>query len=92
MKFLHFELLGETIKTNSKKLIISSNLNSLDQESIDKIKIIFNRYKGEKPVGFDIYHPEEKIKITMNSRKQKVDVCNDLLDELDLASIKYRIK
>ena len=92
MKFLHFELLGETIKTNSKKLIISSNLKSLDQDSIDNIKNIFNRYKGEKPIGFEIYHPEDKIKITLNSRKQKVDVCNDLLDELDLASLKYRIK
>jgi len=80
------------LKLTQKKLIISSNLKSLDQDSIDNIKNIFNRYKGEKPIGFEIYHPEDKIKITLNSRKQKVDVCNDLLDELDLASLKYRIK
>ena len=92
MKFLHFELLGETIKKNSKKLIITSDLASLNNEKIDKIKNIFNRYRGEKPIGFDIYHPEDEIKITMNSRKQKVDVCNELLDELDLASVKYRVK
>ena len=92
MKFLHFELLGDTIKSNSKKLIISSDLISLDQQRIDQIKNIFNRYKGDKPIGFDIYHPEDKIKIILNSRKQKVDVCNDLLNELDLASVKYKIK
>ena len=92
MKFLHFELLGETIKNNSKKLIISSDLTSLDEENINQIKNILGRYKGEKPIGFDIYHPEDKIKITLNSRKQKVDVCNDLLDELDLASVNYRVK
>jgi len=92
MKFLHFELLSDTIKSNSKKLIISSDLSSLDQERIDQIKNIFNRYKGGKPIGFDIYHTEDKMKITLNSRKQKVDVCNDLLDELDLASVKYIIK
>ena len=92
MKFIHFELLGNTIKSNSKKLIISSNLDSVDEPKINKIKDILNRYKGDKPLGFDIYYPKDKIKITLNSRKQKVEVCNELLDELDLASIKYRVK
>ena len=84
--------MGNTIKSNSKKLIISSNLDSVDESKINKIKDILNRFKGDKPLGFDIYYPKDKIKITLNSRKQKVEVCNELLDELDLASIKYRVK
>ena len=80
------------IKNNSKKLIIKSDLRSVSKESINKVKSILNRYKGDKPVGFDVYYPEEEIKISLNSRKQKVDVCNELLDELDSISVKYSIK
>ena len=92
IKFLYFELLSDTIKNNSKKLIIKSDLRSVSKESINKVKSILNRYKGDKPVGFDVYYPEEEIKISLNSRKQKVDVCNELLDELDSISVKYSIK
>ena len=92
IKFLNFELLSDTIKNNSKKLIINSDLKSVDENSINKVKSILNRYKGNKPVGFNVYYPEEEIKISMKSRNQKVDVCNELLDELDSISVKYHIR
>ena len=92
IKFLNFELLSDTIKHNSKKLIINSDLKSVDENSINKVKSILNRYKGNKPVGFNVYYPEEEIKISMKSRNQKVDVCNELLDELDSISVKYHIR
>ena len=92
IKFLHFELLSDTIKNNSKKLIIKSDLKSISENSINKVKNVLNRYKGDKPLGFDIYYPEEEIKISLNSRKQKVDVCNELLSDLDSISIKYSVK
>jgi DNA polymerase-3 subunit alpha len=92
IKFLNFELLSDTIKNNSKKLIIHSDLKSVDENSINKVKNILNRYKGNKPVGFNVYYPEEEIKISMKSRNQKVDVCNELLDELDSISVKYHIR
>ena len=92
MKFLHFELLGDTIKSNSKKLIINSDLNSLTEEKINKIKVILTKYKGNKPFGFDIFYEEDKMKVNLNSQKQKVDVCNELLNELDSVPIKYRIR
>ena len=92
IKFNHFELLRDTIKINSKKLILSSDLNFLDEDQISKIQKILNRYKGNKPISFDVYHPKDKMRIILNSRKQKVDVCPELLDELDTASIKYQIK
>ena len=92
MKFLHFELLGDTIKSNSKKLIINSDLDSLTEEKINKIKVILTKYKGNKPFGFDIFYEEDKMKVNLNSQKQKVDVCNELLNELDSVPIKYRIR
>ena len=84
--------MSDTIKNNSKKLIIKSDLKSISENSINKVKNILNRYKGDKPLGFDIYYSEEDIKISLNSRKQKVDVCNELLNDLDSISIKYSVK
>ena len=39
-------------------------------------------FKGDKPLYFNLYDSEKKVKLTLNSRKQKVKITSEFLNEL----------
>jgi DNA polymerase-3 subunit alpha len=52
---------------------------------------LFKTHKGDKQLHFVIYEMENKIKLSMPSRKQKVNISQELLDELTRAQVSYRL-
>ena len=52
---------------------------------------IFKDFKGDKHLELIIYESSEKIKITMPSKKFKIDISNDLLKRLEKEQISYKL-
>ena len=86
-----FELLEDTIVKNSKKLIFQININQIKDGLVEKIERNLNGYKGKKHLFFDIYDNDEKMKITLNSKKNKIDITPKLLKELDNQNFEFKL-
>ena len=77
--------------TYAKKLSIQLNISDLEDTRISKLKELFTMHKGDHMLNFIIYDNEEQIKINMPSRKQKVKISQELLDELELNDVFYKL-
>ena len=91
IQFMSFELLEDTIVKNSKKLTFQINIDQIKDGLVEKIERNLNGYKGKKHLFFDIYDNDEKMKITLNSKKNKIDITPKLLKELDNQNFEFKL-
>ena len=91
IQFNSFEMLHDTLKTNIKKITLMLEVNQLNKVGILDLKNTVLSFKGDKGLYIDLFDTEEKIKLTLPSRKQRVEVSNELLSKLEEKNIQYRI-
>ncbi|MDX1315431.1 MAG: hypothetical protein R3356_08010, partial [Eudoraea sp.] len=58
---------------------------------ISQLKDTLISYKGKHPLSFTIYELEEEIKVTLASRKQKVQITSELLSALEEQQVHYKL-
>ena len=66
-------------------------VNKLNEAGILDLKNTVRPFKGDKGFYIDIFDRKEKIKLTLPSRKQRLEVSNELLSILEEKNIHYRI-
>ena len=91
MQYLHFEMLQNTIESNAKKLTLQLDIHQLDQDQIETLQDNLKSYKGDKTLFFNIYDTDKKVKLMLNSKKQKVNITPDLLQYLDEQAWHYKL-
>ncbi|MBO6605674.1 DNA polymerase III subunit alpha [Psychroserpens sp.] len=91
IQFNNFQLLHDVMDTYAKKLSIQLNIRDLQEQRIHILQDLFKSHKGDKALNFVIYDNDEKIKLNMPSRKQKVSISQELLDELEDNDVKYKL-
>ena len=91
IQFNNFEMLHDTLKTNVKKITLMFEVKQLNESKIQDLKTLMSPYKGDKRLYVDVFDTEEKIKLTLPSRKQRVEVSNELLLALEELNIHYRL-
>ena len=91
MQYLHFEMLQNTIESNAKKLTLQLDIHQLDQDQIETLQDNLKSYKGDKTLFFNIYDTDKKVKLMLNSKKQKVNITPDLLQYLDEKAWHYKL-
>jgi len=91
MQFNGFMLLQEVMETYAKKLTINLNINKLKEQDIHQLKDTLRLHKGDHPINFIIYEMEEEIKVTLSSRKQKVQISSELLLELEKQEVHFKL-
>ncbi len=91
MQFIAFEMLQDTLINNVNRLTLQLELEQLTTERIQQIGDIIQSHKGDKTLMVDVFHTQEEIKLTLPSRKQKVAISNELLEELEQESLVYKL-
>ena len=91
IQFNNFEMLHDTLKTNVKKITLMFEVKQLNEERVGELKKVFSSFKGEKALYVDVFDTEEKIKLTLPSRKQRLEVNNELLSVLEQQNIPYQL-
>ena len=91
MQFLSFESLHDTLEKNVKRLTLQLDIHQLTREKIETIGSLVNTHKGEKTLMVDVYDANEKIKLTLPSRKQKVNASKAFFEDLETQSLHYKI-
>ena len=75
----------------AKKLTIKLNIDQLEEENIHQLKDTLVSFKGDHTLQFIVYEMEEEIKVTMLSRKQKVQITSELLTTLEDNEVHYKL-
>ena len=91
IQFNNFQLLHDVMDVYAKKLSIQLNINTLKEERISQLSDLFNIHPGTQHLNFLVYDDEEQIKLQLTSRKTKVKITQELLNELDDQDVKYKL-
>ena len=75
----------------AKKLSIQLNIQDIKEEKIAELKDLLHMHPGKHMLNFVIYDNTESIKLQMPSRKQKVKISQELLDELESSEVFYKL-
>ena len=80
--YLHFEMLQSTLENNAKKLTVQLDIQQLNDTKIEELQALFRSYKGDKALFFNVYDDTKKLKLTLNSKRQKIKITSSLLEDL----------
>ena len=91
LQFNGFQLLHDVMEHYTKKLTIQINIKELQKELVVHLKDLLQMHPGNQILNFVVYDTKEKIKLQMPSRKQKVKVSQELLNELESENILFKL-
>jgi DNA polymerase-3 subunit alpha len=91
IQYNNFQLLHDVMDTYAKKLSIQLNISDLDKDKITSLKDLIKMHPGKQLLNFAIYDNEENMKLQMQSRKQKVKISQELLNELENSQVFYKL-
>jgi DNA polymerase-3 subunit alpha len=91
MQFSSFQLLHDVMDTFAKKLSIQLDVKQLHPELIRNLQELIAIHEGNHPINFIVYDNDEQLKLSMPSRKQKVKISQELLNELANIDVFYKL-
>ncbi len=91
IQFNNFQLLHDVMDAYAKKLSIQFDIKDIKEERIKNIKELLGMHEGSHHLNFVIYDNKEQIKLQMPSRKQKVKISQELLEELERQQVFYKL-
>ncbi len=91
IQFNSFQLLHDVMDTYAKKLSIQLNIDDLKKDKISKLQEVFSMHSGNNSLNFLVYDNEDKLKLQMPSRKLKVKISQELLNELEESNVMYKL-
>jgi DNA polymerase-3 subunit alpha len=91
LQFSNFQLLHDVMDTYAKKLSIQLEIRDLKESKIRALEDILRMHEGNQALNFLVYDTEEKMKLHMPSRKQKVKISQELLDELSGQDVFFKL-
>ena len=91
MQFNKIMLLQDVIKTFANKLTIQLNVANLSENNIRTLKDTIISYQGNNVLNFEVYEMKEGIKVSLTSRKQKIEISSELLTALDEQQLHYKL-
>ena len=91
LQFNSFQLLHDVMEKYVRKLSIQLNIKELEPDKIQNLKRLISMHPGSHLLDFVIYDNREQIKLEMPSRKQKIKVTQELLEELEEQQVFYKL-
>jgi len=91
LQFNNFQMLHDVMEVYAKKLSIQLEIKDLQEHRIKVLKDLIKMHKGDHSLNFVVYDNEEELKLSMPSRKQKVKISQELLDELENNNVYYKL-
>ena len=91
LQFNNFQLLHDVMDAYAKKLSIQLNIKGINEQKINEIQDLLNMHKGKHLLNFVVYDDDESLKIELKSRKQKVQISQELLSELEAQNVFFKL-
>ncbi|SHJ57184.1 DNA polymerase-3 subunit alpha [Arenibacter nanhaiticus] len=91
MQFNTVMMLQDIMEAYAKKLTIKIDITQLKEEGVRDLKNIMDAHQGSHPLSFIVYEMEEKIKVNLSCRKQKIQISSELLLQLNEKDVHYKL-
>ena len=91
IQYNSMQMLHDVMENQAKKLTIQLPIEGIKKENIESLKKVLKIHKGAKQLQFVVYEMKEKVKLTMASRKQKIKISKELLEDLEKEQVRYRL-
>ncbi len=91
LQYNDFKQLQDVMDSYAKKLTIKLDIAALQEKRIMALKDTLRSHKGSHPLNFIVYEMEEEIKLSLSSRKQKVNITSELLHTLEEQEVHYKL-
>ncbi|MDH3321778.1 MAG: DNA polymerase III subunit alpha, partial [Flavobacteriaceae bacterium] len=83
--------LQDVLSKMAKKITIHLDIKTLNEQEIQKMDNIIKKYKGSHNLNFTVYDVEEKLKLEMPSRTSKINISNELIEELNICGLNFKL-
>lgn len=77
------KLLQDVMGEMSKSLELTMPLENVNNEVLGRLSETIHGYPGKKKLAFKVYDPHENLVVNMPSRKVRIDINKELLDQLN---------
>ena len=91
LQYNSMQLLHDVMEHQARKLTLQLPIQELKEDRITDLKGLLKMHKGKAQLHFTMYDMEEKVKLNMPSRKHKVAISKELLEELKELEIPFRL-
>ncbi len=91
VQYNNFILLQDVMESFARKLTIQLDIDKIQKDRIKALKDMLTSHKGKHPLNFVVYEMEDEIKVNLSSRKQKVQITSELLNNLDEEEVRYTL-
>lgn len=91
IQFNHIQMLQDVLDVLAKKLTLQLDILELNDERINTLEELLEDHKGKDTLNFLVFDREEKMKLQMPSRTAKVKISQELLNELDVRKLRYKL-
>ncbi|MCF8273737.1 MAG: DNA polymerase III subunit alpha [Flavobacteriaceae bacterium] len=91
LQFNNFQLLHDVMDSYAKKLSIQLNIKEIQSDKIIALNDLLNMHPGSQILNFVVYDHDESIKLNMPSRKKKIKISQELLEELENQQVYYKL-
>ncbi|GGW55001.1 DNA polymerase III alpha subunit [Winogradskyella epiphytica] len=91
IQFNSFQLLHDVMDTYAKKLSIQLNIRDLEKDTVSILYDLVKTHEGNQTLNFVVYDNAEKIKVQMPSRKNKIKISQELLNQLTEHDVMYKL-
>ena len=91
IQFNSFTLLQDVLEAQARKITFHLDIKDLEEQKVIGLKELISEYPGEKQLSFVIYEMKDQIKLTMQSRKQKVGITAEFLQVLNEQDVHYKL-
>ncbi len=88
---LAVQQLQDVLSNMAKKITIQLDIKKIDKKEIDHIQKVIKNHKGSQNLHFVVYDVDEKIKLTMPSRTTKIEISNELIEELTNNEFNFKL-
>ena len=91
VQITNIQQLQDILSKMAKKITIQLNINSINNNEIESINKVLKKHKGNQGLNFMVYDIDEKIKLSMPSRTNKIEISNELIEELTQHELKFKL-
>ena len=91
LQFNSFQLLQDVMEGYAKKLTIQLNIKELEEEKIQFLKDLIYMHPGSQSLMFVVYDNRDQIKLELPSRRLKIKVSQELLEELEKKQVLFKL-
>jgi DNA polymerase III alpha subunit len=72
-------------------LNLNIDVNKIDLDKFDEIEQVIKQFSGDNNLEFNLFDKEKKYNVKTYSSENKINICEDLIHELDKLNVQYNI-